>query len=61
VSSKTIVRENKIAKEGEVQHYFCPYCSKYLNPDEVKELRCKGCKTYLVGDATTGGLFIEEK
>lgn len=51
---KTIIRENKVAPVGKYQHYFCEYCSKILNPDEIKALRCNRCKEYLTGDATTG-------
>ena len=54
---KTIVRENKKADKGKIQHYFCPYCGKYLNPEEVKNLQCNRCKNYLVGDAN-GGLRL---
>ena len=58
---KTIVRQNKRALPNEYQHFFCPYCGKYLNPKDVEKLQCPKCKEYLVGDANGELKFSEDK
>ena len=59
MSMKTIVRENKKAVEGKIQHWFCPYCSRKLSSKEVKELQCDACKNYLIR-TLDGGLKLPE-